>query len=329
MSVCTSIVKVADDRNGDLLEVTIDNTVSALWFWPYADSLQYVNQEVIVEYRKDIYNGQMRQFIKTFTIPTVVNTLDKKDNFKLFLDQRDDKCSLSFNEIAVGESRLGCIVYCSHQEFKSSANATWMELLIRDKLMRVAKLRVFDPEDPNAELAGHYIVCPLSRSKYGFQSDNVHVAPGDAMENPEIELARQYIQNYFSDDVVAMGYINKIQMFDMLKEYVDYERGYVLMRMAMELALCDAMRNIANDVDLTAAGHVILTSFGYATRPNSVLSKTVNNVFLAQQFQFPNKNVVVTCLDEGLEEHDPVYTVVKKIKDTVDTILSIRKGFDM
>lgn len=326
MSVCTSIVLLDDKKNGDLLEVTIDNTITALWFWPYAEALQFLDKEVIVDYRKDIYNGQMRQFIKTFTMPTVVNTLDKKDNFKLFLEQRDDKCSLSFNEIAMGESRLGCIVYCIHQEFKSSTNANWMEMLIRDKLMRVAKLRVFDPEDPEAQLAGHYIVCPLSRNKYGFQSDNVHVAPGDAMENPEIELARQFVQNYFADDVVAMQYINKLQMFDLLKEHIDYEKGYALMRMAMELSLCDAMRNIANDVDLTTVGHIILASYGFALRPNSVLSPTVNNVFLAQQFQFPDKAAVMTSLDEGLEEHPPVYLVVKKIRSTVDTILEIRKG---
>ena len=327
MSVCTSIVKLNDSTNGDLLEVTIDNEVTALWFYSYADALQFLNQDVIVDYRKDVYDGQIRQFIKTFTIPTIVNTLDKKDNFKLFLDQVDNQCNLAFSEIDIGESRLGCIVFCVAQEYKSSTNAVWMELLIRDKTMHVAKLRIFDYENKQAQLAGRYIIGPMSRSKYGFQSDEMSPAPGDIRVNPEIDLAVQFIQNYFCNDIVAMQYMNKLQMLDMMKEYIDYEKGYALMRMAMELSMCDVLSNIANDVDVTTAGHIILTSYGHTTRTNSILSRSVNNVFLAQQFPFPNKKDVVTSLDESLEKHEPVYNVVKQIQKTVNTILEIRKGF--
>ena len=327
MSKCTGIRQVqTDGNNGDLLEVTIDNSITAYWFYSYADAMQFLDQEVIVEYRKDVYDGALRQFIKTFTMPTIVNVLDKKEEIRLYLDQADNECNLAFSEIKIGESRPGCIVFCVSQEYKSSANAVWMELVIRDKTMHVAKLRIFDYENPEAQLAGHYIIGALSRNKFGFQSEDVVTAPGEIRENPEIAIAIQFIHNYFSTDVVAMQYINKLNVIESLREVVDYERGYALMRMAMELAMCDSLNNIAKDVDVTAIGHTILASYGYLLRPNSILSSSVNNVFLAQQFQFPNKQVVVTNLDECLEEHAPEYKVYKHIHDSVATVLEIRKG---
>ena len=52
MAVCTGITQVPE-KNG-LLKVTIDNDVEAFWFYDYSDAMQYLNQEVIVDYRKDI-----------------------------------------------------------------------------------------------------------------------------------------------------------------------------------------------------------------------------------------------------------------------------------
>ncbi|MCM1219025.1 MAG: hypothetical protein NC548_31470 [Lachnospiraceae bacterium] len=326
MSVCTSIVKLSDSTNGDLLEVTIDNSITALWFYDYADSMQFLNQEVIVEYRKDVYDGQLRQFIKTFTVPTVVNTLEKQDGFKLYLDQQDNECNLAFSEIQSGETRPGCIVFCVAQEYKSSAHAVWMELLIRDKTMHVAKLRIFDYESDKIELAGHYIIGELSRNKYGFQTDRVVVAPGEIRRNPEIDIALQFIKNYFSTDVPIMTFLNQTNLLEAMLKHVDYEEGYVLVRLAMELAMCEALNNITKDVDVQAIGQILLLSYAHLARPSSVLSPVVNNVFLAQQVMLSNRRLVVTCLDECLAEHEPEYAVVKNIQSSVAKILEIRKG---
>lgn len=328
MSVCTNIVLTQDQTNGDLLEVVIDNSVYALWYYPYADALEFVGKEVIVDYRKDIYNGKLTQFIKTFTVPTIVHTLDKKENIKLYVEQEDNNSNLSFNEIAIGENRQGCIYYCCKQEFKSSPSAVWMELLIRDKLMRVAKLRIFDPQHKDAELAGHYLCSTLSRSKFGFQTEETVISHKADLVNPEIEIAQQFITNFFSADTAAMQYITKLNMFEHMKKFVDYEPGYALVRMAMELAMCESLTNITNDTDVTVVSHVILASFGYTCRDASILSPCVNNVFLAQQFHFPDKQKVICCLDECLEEHPEEYPIVTHIKSCVDTILRLRKGFE-
>lgn len=326
MSVCTSIVKVETVQGiGDLLLVSFDDRGDAYWWFSYADSLQYVSQPVIVETHKDIFRGEMHDFIRTFTTTTVIQTLDKSSNIKLYCDQVDNFANLSFNEIADGENRKGCIVFCTHQEFKSSNNAVWMELIIRDRLMHTAKLRIFDYETKEAEFAGKYIATELSRNKYGFQSTVAKVVNGECPPNPEITIAREFITNFFAGDEVATQFINRINLFSFLEEHVDYEMGYSTMRLAMELAVVDSMENISKDVDLVAISHAILASYAYITR-TSVLSPEMNNVFLATQFSWPNKTMVMRILDDLSDDHPAEYKVFKSIKSMISTLLEVRKG---
>ena len=326
MAICTSITKINTLSDGtDVLDVVIDNDVHAYWFYDYAKSLEYVNQEVIVEYRKDIYGGQLCTFIATFTMPTKVNTLTKTDNIKLYCDQIDNNANLVFDEIEVGESKMGCIVYCVSQEYKSSANAVWMELLIRDKKMKVAKLRLFDYESKNVVLAGQYVMTSLSRNKYGFQSEMIKPVTGEVVPNPEIDIAKQFILNYFADDIVSMDYINQTNILNFIGEAIDYEKGYGLMRLAMELSMVENLNNISRDVDHIAIGRALLASRGHLMK-QSILSDSFVNINIASRYNWDNRNTVLQLLDFENEKSPREYSVMQSIKDTVDTLINVRKG---
>lgn len=327
MAICTSIelVERGAQEQSDLLRVTIDNTTTAYWFYEYANAMQYLNQDVIVEYRKDILKGELTQFIKTFTIPTVVHTLDKKENIKLYIDQVDNNSNISFNDIADGETAQGAIVYCTSSKFNSSNRAVWQELIIRDKSMHTATLRIFDYENKEAKLEGQYVMAALKRSKYGFQSEYVTPVNGEVASNPEIDLAIQFIKNYFADDSLALQYLANTHLIEHLQETIDYEKGYGLMRLAMELAMVDSMKNITNDVDLAAIGRALMCSYGHYTR-QSILSESVNNVTLVLSYKFDNLPTIAKLLDEALEEKPVEFTVYRHVKDTVAAILEVRKG---
>jgi hypothetical protein len=325
MNKCTDVTLVEKLFSGDLLKVTIDGVTEALWIFDYSEALKFVNEDVIVEYRQDIYKGEMRQFIATFVKPCLVNTLEKEDNIKLYCEQVDNFSNLSFNEIEIGETRPGCIVYCISCEFKSSSAAVWQELVIRDRSMHVAKLRLFDYDNKAANFAGQYVITELSRNKFGFQSDMISPVQGECPPNPEIDIAEQYIKNFFLTDANAMEYINKYNLLSIMKEHIDYEKGYGLMRLAMELAMIDALKNISNDVDLTSIADAILASHGYEVR-DSVLSHVVNNVLVAANVHWANKQLVLCLLDVESGEDIPERVVMKQIQDTVDALLRVRKG---
>lgn len=324
MAVCTGITQVPE-KNG-LLKVTIDNDVEAFWFYDYSDAMQYLNQEVIVDYRKDILDGNMQTFIKTFTIPTVVNVLSKTDNIKLYCDQTDNFSNISFTEIQPNESRTGCIFYCVKQEYKCSTKSTWMEILIRDKLMRCATLRIFDYSNVSAQLAGKYAVAELTRNQYGFQSELVApVNNGECPVNPEISIAKQFIMNYFGDDATALSYIAATKVLDFLETDIDYEVGYGLVRLAIELSFVDSMKNVSKDVDLKSIGEALLCKRGYKTRSSS-LSATVNNVFIAQNYRWDNRTMVLVLLDTQNETRLAERSILDGIVGMVSTIITARKG---
>lgn len=326
MNKCTDIVLLEQIPGvGDVLDVTINNNTHALWFFPYADSLKYLDKEVIVEYRKDIYKGELRDFIATFTIPTMVATLDKKDNFKLYLEQEDNQASLSFNEIEDGSTAYNCTVFCTAQEFKSSKNAAWMQLTIRDKSMHTAPLRIFDYENNKAELAGKYINTELTRTQWGFQSEKAVPINREILPNPEIDIAKQYILNFFANDPISYVFINKSVVLDFLSNVVDYEEGYGLVRLAMELAMVDNLNNITKDIDVVTIGQALLASRAYTCR-ESVLSHSVNNIVISMQYQWPKKQLLLQLLDDSLVDKPKEYYVMKSIQETVDTILQVRKG---
>lgn len=325
MSKCTEVTLIETIPAGDILKVVIDETTEALWLYKYADALQFVDKEVIVEYRQDIYKGELRQFIATFILPTVVNTVDKTDAIKLYCEQIDNYSNVSFSEVGIGETKQGCIVFCTHSEFKSSANAVWQEFIIRDRTMHTAKLRLFNYENTKADFSGQYIMTELSRNKYGFKSELVAPVQGECPINPEITIAKEYITTFFMNDRDAQAYIAKYNLLGYLEEALDYEKGYGMMRLAMELSLIDSMGNITKDVDLSSIAEALLASRGYLAH-ESVLSPTVNNVVLAMSISWKNKPLVLRLLDCEGPDSPPEYHVMRSIQDTVSTILKVRKG---
>ncbi len=324
MDKCTSIQKVREISGSDLLLVTINNSTQAYWIYKYEDALKYLNQDVVVDYRKDILDGNIQQFIKTFTIPTEIKTLSKEDNIKLFTDMHDDNSNVHFSDIELESTAVSATVFCISQEFLSSAKAKWMELKIRDMDMKIGILRIFDYENIAAELAGKYVMTNLSRNKYGFQSDFVIEAPGTPADNIEIKVARQFCENMIAADAASLSFVSKYNLFDNLLEYVDYEQGYAIVRLAMELAMTDAMINISNDFDILSVKQALLASYGYTTR-ESILSPIVNNVFLAQSIAWDDKPKVIQLLDIPNENTPFEGKIFTQVKELVDTILKQRK----
>ena len=327
MPKCTNIIKLKElDEHTDVLKVVIDSTEESFWFYPYAKALEFVNQDVIVEYRQDIYEGNMVQVVNTFTVLTKVNTLDKKNNIRLFSDATDNFSNLSFNEISDGETREACIVYCIKQSFQSSSNAVWIELLIRDKSMHVMKARLFDYETTMLDVTGKYIMLDLRKTKFGFNTKHVLPVEGECPENPEVTIARSYIKEYFADDAVALEYISRTQLLEHLTELIDYEKGYALTRLAMELCLCEQFYNITDSIDIKCIARALLMSYGFATMPDSPLSASVNNIVVASRFNWNGKKEVLQLLDTSNPEPPCEVEIYNNIRQTITTLIEIKKG---
>lgn len=325
--ICKSVAKVEELNGMDVLLVKFDDDTTAYWFYREALALEYVNQPVVVSFRNDMYKGSVVSVINTLVMPTKVNVIEKHEGIRLFCDQEDNLSNLSFNEIANGETKVGCIFYCVACTTKTSAKSVWVEMKIRDKSLRVATLRVFDPEGVAKDLTGSYCMSALTKNEYGFQTKQVLEATGTCPRNVEIDIAKEYIQSYFVANAPAIAFMETHDFINQMENVVDYERGYGLVRMAMELSMCEQLYNITNSLDIQVMEYAVLVSRShYCT--NMQFSAEVNNVILTIRCKWPNAVKLIAMIDPGAVENRPdEYAVLRNIQETVNTILEKKKEY--
>lgn len=331
MSVCTSIVKMKEvSEDTDILRVEIDNDVKAYMIFNYAESLVFLNKEVIVSYRKDIYEGKIELFINTLTIPVKVTTLDREAGIKLFTDQSDNNSNVSFIDLAPGSTMLGAVMYCISSSYESSDRAVWMELKVRDRAGRVAKLRLFDPEFGVAKFDGMYIKANIKRNDYGLNTKEISLMDLEFPPNPEIQIARTYIENYFIGDADMLAVLQRTKLLDFMQDYVELELGYALLRAAIQLDILSELRNVFNEVNFKAISYAIMMQYGYITKASlAQYSASLRAITFTLQQNLPSDvaALVLMILDEGEPDGKPVpeKAIFNRVLSLANEIIKVKK----
>lgn len=321
--ICKSIQKIKEVDGMDLLKVVVDD-VTAYWFYDYNKALEFLNKEVIVDYRKDILDGTMSLFINTFTAPSKVNVLSAESDLKLYVDAEDNQSNVSFREIALDDTYPNAIVYCTGQKFESSAKSYWVTLTVRDRNMHVANMRIFSYENKDSDLSGQYICANIKRTKYGLQTDEALPVSGDYYPNPELELAEKYINS--SLNPIALELYNSTHLSTVLKDYIYLEKGYMLVLLATELSLVHTFKNVTNSLDADILTEIVLSSYLYLLKQDSKLSEPLRNYLIASKLKYTNKEEVLLALDANAEESTPYAVALRKIKDLALFIIKNKKG---
>lgn len=333
MATCTSITKLEEVSSGyDMLLVTIDEDIKAYMIFKYADCLQFVNQEVIVSYRQDIYNGKIETFINTLTVPTRVTTLDREDKIKLYCNQEDNNSNVCVADMEDGSTFLGAILYCTSCSYEGSKKASWVALKVRDKAGRITTLRLFDYDTAGLDFSGMYIKANVKKKRaFGLQTDEIRPMDLDFAPNPEVTICKTFIANYFLQDSAMYNVLNRTKLLDYMEEFIDLEKGYLLVRAAVELDLLEELKNMFDDVDFQALSYAILLRYGYTTKVGldkySVLLKTLT--FTMQQGLPANvATTVLQILDADDEDVEsiPERGVYKKVCSLADEIIKVKKA---
>lgn len=331
MSVCTSIVRMKEvSEDTDILRVEIDNDVKAYMIFNYAESLVFLNKEVIVSYRKDIYEGKIELFINTLTIPVKVTTLDREAGIKLFTDQSDNNSNVSFMDLAPGSTMLGAVMYCISSSYESSDRAVWMELKVRDRAGRVAKLRLFDPEFGVAKFDGMYIKANIKSNDYGLNTKEISLMDLEFPPNPEIQIARTYIENYFIGDADMLAVLQRTKLLDFMQDYVELELGYALLRAAIQLDILSELRNVFNEVNFKAISYAIMMQYGYITKASlAQYSASLRAITFTLQQNLPSDvaALVLMILDEGEPDGKPVpeKAIFNRVLSLANEIIKVKK----
>lgn len=328
MSVCTSVVKLENiSEDIDMMLVTIDSDTKAYMIGNYADTLQFIGDEVIVSYRKDIYQGKIETFINTLTIPVKVNVLDRDTNFKLYSDVSDNNSTVCFADIQEGSIVYSAVVYCVDSMYESSPNSVWMTLKIRDKAGRIAKVRLFDYDTRDVSYRGMYVKMTLRRTMYGFVTQEIIPVPSDYPLNPEIDICRTYVENYFVGDSYMAELFSKTKLLDFMYGNIAEEQGYNMVRAAIELDILNSLKNDLKEIDFKAVSYALIMKYGYLTKSEkSEYSDTLKmwTFIFASRLPAELSKKVLLILDKDAEI-TPERLIFNQVVALADSVIKIKK----
>lgn len=328
-------VKILESMGSvSVLEVEFEDSKTAFMIAEYSEVSSLLDKSVLVSFRKDIRNGEYSDFVNTMTKMSIVSTLDKVENIKLYVnDIPDTGANIVFADLALAEYRTNCIVYCDDVSLGTSAITTWVDFRVLDRKRNSALMKVFNPEHYDmAAFKGKYLLCDIRKTKYGLQTQAVNVKEElDIHANPEMELARQFIQNELADDEVLHKEVSLLNLLEVLASYSEpgskLETGTLLIQTAMEIAMAGEFRNLSREVDYRLLRRAFIANKLYSLTHNETqsLSKEMQSVMKLTSTKISNKKMI------ALIEENPSITMLehklmRQITDTVKTLLENTKS---
>lgn len=303
-----------------------DGQSSAYILWSYADLMQYVGQEVLCTFRKDMYNGKVEDFVNTLARVGVVHTLERSSGVKLYVDVTDNHSNIRLRDIPEGETTMGAILYVHDFTYGSSSRANWVDLRVQDQMRKLGTIRIFNPSELSEDIRGRYIQCDLKHTQYGFSTDNVVTVDSSFPYSPEVEIAIKFIQDTFAGDPGALKLLADTRYFEYAKKCTWMEPGYILVRLALELDLAAEMTNLLKEADLELVMRALLLDTFEVFQPSSPYHREITVYVTAVQYDFQFKKDVLRCLFSN----DPCYNneraLIKQIQSMVSEMIRIKKG---
>ena len=302
-----------------------DNTSAHLMCEPNTAE-SYLNQTVEVSFRKDIFKGEVVDFVDAIAVEKVVNLIDRTNNFKLYCEAEDTGATIAFKDIEQGETYQNCILYCTKTVYDSSARADWLDMTCSDRMRRVAHIKMFSPVSSDISFAGSYIKCDLRKNKYGFTTQEIERMDKYQAANPEIDIAEQFIKEQFKDDAAFMNFMDQSNILAFMHEYVGYELGSLLIDSAVCISIANEIVNIVPNLNVKALRQSFIVDKLWCTMPKSKYSKEFRTTYNFVKYAANIDSAVLGIVDHAGETAPDEYAVYLKVKALAYTILKTRKG---
>lgn len=314
------------NTDSTLYEIKFDDGTEALMLGREGEVEPYVGNLVDVEFRQDIYKNQTRLFVATIAERVVINTINRKNNIKLFSDTVDNSCNISFRDINIGDMVNNAVVYCNKVHFDASMRTNWIDLIVSDKNRYVSRIRMFAPDRDDVQFEGSYIKCDIRRNKYGFNTQEVTRCDGEYPPNPEVDIAEFFIRETFADSKQFMDAIEQTNIVPFLKEYVGYEKGCYLVMAAMEIDLAKEIANVTPAVKVDDLMKAFIVDKFWCLNSKARYSREFLCIHRALQYKDAIPPNVIDMISEKSQIVSPEREIYLQVKSLVKTIITMRRG---
>lgn len=299
---------------------------SAYIIWNHTNLVEYLGGEAVVTFRQDLYKGTVSKFVNTLAKVGVIHTLERETNIKLYTDETDNHSTVSFSDIEDGSTVQGAIVYVVGVTFDSSARATWCDFSIMDRSRKIAKLRLFNPSTKDSEFKGRYIMCDLRRNKYGLSTDKIVTVDATFSYSPEVTIAAKYVTDSFAEEPEILAVLQESSFISFAKTYVVEEPGYDLVRLAIEIDLCNEMSSLVQGVNFKLVRQALLFSHFHILNQTSPYIPEIVGFASVNKFRFSTKQDVQKILYSEDVSLINERTILRTIQQSADTAIRVKKG---
>ena len=317
----------------DLCEIQIDFD-SIKIFYDSNELMSFIGHEVIYTTRPDMIDGVPELVICELAKISEIQTVTSTENIKLIPEGTSRTvCNFNSSEIRFGDFYPSCVALLSRVEMGSSKKAQWIDMTMIDKSSKefVVKRFCSDAEyvlEQAKNFCGHYVQFDLESTKYGFRTEDVTCLTRTVEMSPEVVVAKEVILSEIAKDPGLTKYNELFNYVESISNIIDGEPGYLLVRIASEIYMINAIDSISTDLDIRAMKRAAICSRAYAIPHTTLWSQPLLNT---------NKALKVTELREDKEllyildiycEEKPSSTKLTyfEISELVDNIINIRRG---
>lgn len=322
--ICESVTLVNKIDDTDVLLLKLSDGSQVYMLYSYTDALAFVGEEVICKSRKEILNGQIVDMVDILSKASEVMTVSKDiSEVKLYSSDPCNHSTVSFDDMAIGDTVTDVILYCTKVDKGSSTRAEWLELYCVDAKGKIRVVRMFSPEDTAVDFDSHYIKLNLTRTAYGFNSDAACACFMPAYENPDVVLAIQYIERTVSTDQKLKALVENIKVIDRLRNQVYYDKGYFLVRIAYMLYMLESLSQMSDALDFQNCRRAIIVHHLYLCLAEERWNRTISNFILAKKYDMDDAIIMSDYDDPGKDINK---RALKRIAGMADMLIKEKKG---
>ena len=314
------------NKDSTLYSIDFDDNTNALMLAEEGEPYTFLNKLVDVEFRDDFFEGEVRSFVATIVDKKVVNVINRKEHIKLFSSSFDPSSNVIFKDINIGDEVHGAVMYCTKVTYDSSLKTDWIDLTVSDKTRRVSHVRIFTPDRQGINFAGSYIKCNIRKNKYGLSTQDVVCCEGEFPPNPEVDLAENYVLQYIENDKELKKVFEETNLLPFMKEYAGFEKGSLLMTLAMEIDFAVELTNVSPAVDSDAIVKALIADKFWVLQPNSHYSREFLCLYRALRYKDVFTPLVQDIIGGNVPDIPDERIIYTRIKELVRDLIYIRKG---
>ncbi len=322
----------------DLCEVIIEFDAIKI-FYPISELEEFVGHRVQYITRQDVIDGVEERVICEIAKVSTIQVVSSVDNIKLIPEGNSRTvCNFAIKDVRFGEFYPGRIAYLSSYKLGASRKAKWIDCTLIDKESKEFDLRIFashdNTDDSNERMmsacVGRYVEFDMESTKYGYQTKSIEPIIADVELSPEVTVAMTVLNSEIDKDPGLISYRNLTDVINKLKDVIDGEPGYALVRIASEIYLTNAIDSISSDLDIRAMKRAAICSRGYLLPHKVKWSKTMLNTNMAVRCPQLKTDMELMYILDTLCENPPSATkrMYIKIRGLVNDIIDIRRSFN-